>query len=66
MTNTNELNVLIAKARDNGATVLVSYDLEAELEGRQIIQTVQVVGIKGCGPFPMPAITAAERLRVAL
>lgn len=67
MTNANELIALITKARRAGVTVLCTYDADAlELEGREIIETVTVIGLKGCGSFPMPAITAAERLRTAL
>lgn len=57
------LNDLIGKAREAGATVLVTYDHGAWInEGREIVETVAVVGLRGCGPFPMPAISAAERL----
>lgn len=65
MTSTEELNSLIEAARNNGAVILVTYDADARMfEGRDIIETVQVVGgVKGVGPYPMPAITAAERLR---
>lgn len=60
-----ELKVLIQKAEAMGATVSVGYDMDALInEGRSMINAVQVSGLKGCGPFPMQAITAAERLRV--
>ncbi|MDQ0655145.1 hypothetical protein [Pseudomonas cedrina] len=59
-----ELKALISKAEAMGATVQVGYDMDALIgEGRSIICDVQVSGLKGCGPFPMQAITAAERLR---
>ena len=59
-----ELKTLISKAEAMGATVQVGYDMDALIsEGRSIICEVQVSGLKGCGPFPMQAITAAERLR---
>lgn len=65
-TCTAELDTLIARARAAGATVTVTYDLAAKLdEGRDIIETVQVVGL-GIGPHPMSALGAAERLREAL
>lgn len=59
-----ELAKLISKAESMGATVQVEYDLDTLIdEGRSIINEVQVSGLKGCGPFPMSAIAAAERLR---
>lgn len=59
-----ELHALISKAEARGATVQVDYDMNALVsEGRSIICAIQVFGLKGCGPYPMPAITAAERLR---
>lgn len=63
MTDTRELNQLIAKAQAKGAKVEIEWDVEAELEGRQIHSTIRVTGLKGCGPFPMAPISAAERLR---
>lgn len=64
MTDNHELNELIAKARERGAVVTVTIDPVAKRdEGRDIIDTVQVSGLKGCGPFPMTALGAAERLR---
>lgn len=64
MTSNQELNDLIAKARARGAVVKVTLDPVAlHKEGREIIDTVQVSGLKGCGPFPMTALGAAERLR---
>jgi hypothetical protein len=64
MTNNKELHALVTRACDAGANVLVTYDHAARIsEGRKIIATVQVQGVKGIGPYPMPAIRAAERLR---
>lgn len=64
MTDNKELQALVAKALNAGASVRVTYDQIAWLaEGRKIIDTVQVHGVKGIGPHPMPAIHAAERLR---
>ncbi|WP_434598583.1 hypothetical protein M1D58_27370 (plasmid) [Pseudomonas sp. R4-76] len=59
-----ELKTLISKAESMGATVQIGYDMNVLIsEGRSIISDVQISNLKGCGPFPMPAITAAERLR---
>ncbi len=64
MTNPNELNELIEKALAKGATVNVAYDFEAAIyEGRDIIETVTVSNLPGCGPCAMSAIAASERLR---
>lgn len=64
MTSTEELANLIEKARTMGAVVQVTYDeaLRAA-EGRVVIETILVSGLKGCGVHPMSAIGAAERLR---
>ena len=54
----NDINALIEAARAKGATVLVSYDDEAlRQEGRNIIETVTVIGLRGVGP-QMPAVLA--------
>lgn len=64
MTSNEEILELITRARAMGATVNVTHDQVARLtEGRSVIDTVQVLGLKGCGPFAMPALDAAERLR---
>lgn len=63
----NTIANLIAKARATGATVLVTYDASMKAaEGRDIIETVQVIGLKGCGPFPMCELAATERLSEVL
>lgn len=63
-THNKELKVLISRAETMGATVEIGYEMDALIgEGRSIICDVQISGLKGCGPFPMPAIAAAERLR---
>lgn len=63
-TCSKELRALISKAETMGAIVLVNYDMNALIgEGRSIITDVQISGLNGCGPFPMSAIAAAERLR---
>lgn len=64
MTSNEELQKLVKRAREAGATVIVTHDAKALAEeGRQIISSVKVIGMKGCGPYPMPALAAAERLR---
>jgi hypothetical protein len=64
MTSEKELRELVEKARCMGALVEVAHDAHATAtEGRQVIDMVRVVGVKGIGPFPMPAIAAAEALR---
>lgn len=63
-TNSNEIAQLIRKAEAMGATVITELDLDSLLdEGRAVINTVQISGLKGCGPFSMPVVAAAERLR---
>lgn len=67
MTTQKEIRNLIARAEARGAVVTVQIDEGAlEAEGREIIDTVQVVGLKGVGSHPMSLISAAERLREAL
>jgi len=67
ITDTKELLTLIAKAEARGAVVGVQYDETAFVEeGRKIITRVQVLGLKGIGPYPMDALSAAERLREAV
>lgn len=64
MTSNEELKGLIKKAESLGAHVDVEYDMLAMgCEGRALIVSVQVTGLSGIGPFPMPALAAAERLR---
>jgi len=60
MTTTKELNNLIAKAEKMGADITVVWNEE---DGRKLHESVAVKGLKGCGPFPMSPIAAAERLR---
>ena len=63
----NTIANLITKARSAGATVLVTYDASMKIaEGRDIIETVQVLGLRGCGPFPMGELSAVERLNEVL
>jgi len=67
MTDTNELDRLVASARYWGATVAVKYDDDAMRdEGRRIYESIQVAGLKGVGPYPMSPIAAAETLRPAI
>lgn len=63
MTDQQELNALIEKARCAGYEVTVRYDhLALASEGRALIETVRIRGA-GVGPGQMPPISAAERLR---
>ncbi len=63
-TTTKELLSLIKKVEAKGATVEIEYDMEALIEeGRSIIESVKITGLKGCGPFAMSPISAAERMR---
>lgn len=68
MTHTAELLTLCEMARARGAVITVTWDELAEkLEGRKIIESVQVhSGLRGVGPHPMDPISAAERLREVL
>lgn len=67
MISNAELKALIAKAEAAGATVSVDYDRDAFInEGREIVEFVTVQGLKGCGLYPMSALSAGERLRQAL
>lgn len=67
MIGNDELLALIEQLREHGATVSVTYDeaLRAS-EGREVIETVTVSGVRGIGPEPMSPISAAERIREAL
>lgn len=63
MTDQQELDALIERARCAGYEVTVRYDkLALATEGRTLIETVRIRGA-GVGPSPMPPISAAERLR---
>jgi len=59
----DELMAMIRKAQAKGLNVVnIEFDAAAEVfEGRFIIESVQVAS-KGFGPFPMPHITARERI----
>jgi hypothetical protein len=65
MTDNKELIELISQVeRYTKGVVTVTYDNNAMSEqGRTIIDTVQITGVKGVGPFPMSPIAAAERMR---
>ena len=63
----NNIAHFIRMARAKGARVRITIDAEARRdEGRLIIETVQVSGLKGCGPHPMGVLSAVERLSAAL
>ena len=64
MVSQEEIRSLIKKARANGAIVNVAYDSTAKkLEGRDIVSSVQVIGLKGFGHYPVGPIAFAERMR---
>jgi len=64
MTTTAELKKLIEMAEMRGASVVATLDEQAMInEGREIFDTIQISGLKGCGPYPMSPIAAAEKLR---
>ena len=68
MTNDAEIEALAERARKMGAAVTILRKPEFEdgrPTGRNPIESVQVAGLKGVGPFPMSPIAAAERLRAA-
>lgn len=67
MTDEKELRQLIQDIRDRGAIVTVTLDEAARLqEGRELIDSVQIEGVKGIGPHPMSPVAAAEAMREAL
>lgn len=64
MVSQDEIVTLIKKARDMGAIVNVAYGSTAKkLEGRDIVSSVQVIGLRGFGPYPVGPIAFAERMR---
>lgn len=58
MTDRKELENLIATARHHGAAIRLRWDAAGAIKSVQVDS-----GIPGCGPHPMSAISAAERLR---
>ena len=64
MVSQEEIRDLIAKAKANGAIVNVGFDrMVKRLEGRYIVSSIQVIGLKGFGPYPVGPIAFAERMR---
>jgi len=64
MVSNSELKALIERVRAMGAEVNVMYDTElVTREGRWVIDRVQIRGLGGCGPHPMSALSAAEKIR---
>lgn len=65
MVSDQELRELVNKARTNGLEIEVEIDKGLERdEGRKVIGSVRVITRgQGIGPYPMPPIAAAERLR---
>ena len=60
----SELSALIEEIKAKGATVVVNPEQNGE--GRWLIGSVQITGIKGIGPEPMGPIAVAEAIRDAL
>lgn len=47
-----------------GAIVNVGFDrMVKKLEGRDIVSSIQVIGLKGFGPYPVGPVAFAERMR---
>lgn len=64
MVSQEEILAMIKRAREKGAIVNVAYDSAAKkLAGRDIVSSVQVIGLKGFGPYPVGPIAFAERMR---
>lgn len=64
MVSQEEIRDLIAKAKAKGAIVNVSFDrLAKKVEGRDIVSSIQVIGLKGFGHHPVGPIAFAERMR---
>ena len=64
MVSQEEIRDLISKAKANGAIVNVGFDrMVKKLEGRDIVSSIQVIGLKGFGPYPVGPIAFAERMR---
>ncbi|AMV02098.1 hypothetical protein [Xanthomonas citri] len=67
MVSSNALSALIDQAQARGAQVDIHLDTDAlYFEGREVITEVRIEGLAGIGLHWMPAITAAERIRIAL
>lgn len=67
MTSEKEIYALIERARLAGAVVTVTHGDDANAhDSRGFVSSVTVTGMRGVGPFPMPPLCAAERLRDAL
>ncbi len=60
MTDTKQLNALIARMEKLGATVTVKWDAEAAKEGREVHDSISVK-FAGFGTHPMSPIYASER-----
>ena len=61
MTCKKELQELATWAESRGAVVIINEKMEND--GALYIDSLQVIGLKGCGPCPMSPIYAAETLR---
>lgn len=60
MTDTKELETLVAKMIAKGARARINYD---HSEGRNAVGSVEIYDAKGIGSHPMAPIAAAERMR---
>lgn len=63
MADMDEIRTLIAKAEAMGAIVNTVLDVDAWMDGQEVYETVQVLDLKGVGPWPMSLIAATETLR---
>ncbi|MGF6996796.1 hypothetical protein [Paraburkholderia sp. GAS32] len=69
MTDEKELHSLIERMRAHGCDLIVKFEEGSAGKATHpagYIDTVQFVGVKGCGPHPCSSITAAERMREVL
>ena len=64
MVSQEEIHDLISKAKANGAIVNVGFDrMVKKLDGRDIVSSIQVIGLRGFGSYPVGPIAFAERMR---
>lgn len=64
MISQDELNTMVKQVRAKGAIVNVAIDRTIKrVEGRDIISSLQVIGLKGFGHYPVGPIAFAERVR---
>lgn len=64
MISNQEIVDMVKHVRAKGAIVNVAYDsLIKRVEGRDIVSSIQVIGLKGFGHYPVGPIAFAERMR---